>query len=171
MSGMEVDICCGWWAQPSGPGSGAAVSTLSSSDTGILVSKFFSLSVNALGPANTQEKEANGLACYSQLPGHKDSRLASIVLSRPGLGVGNPLSGQFDDLLEAIRRQALAAALGAFSSLAHRALLMPPGRMSTAACLQLEQKKTTHTEKQQGCPGRQPTVIRHHTQCRAVTLW
>lgn len=58
------------------------------------------------------------------------------------MGVGrHHLSGQFDDLLEAIRLWALAAALGALSSLAHVALLMPPGRMSTAAWLQLEQKK------------------------------
>ena len=62
------------------------------------------------------------------------------------MGVGrHPLSGQFDDLLEAIRLWALAAALGALSSLAHVALLMPPGRMSTAAWLQLEQKKKKKT--------------------------
>lgn len=52
----------------------------------------FSHSVNALGPANTQEKEANGPACCSQLPGHKDSRLPSIVLSRPGWGWADTLS-------------------------------------------------------------------------------
>lgn len=62
------------------------------------------------------------------------------------MGVGrHPLSGQFDDLLEAIRLWALAAALGALSRLAHVALLMPPGRMSTAAWLQLEQKKKKKT--------------------------
>lgn len=62
------------------------------------------------------------------------------------MGVGrHPFSGQFDDLLEAIRLWALAAALGALSSLAHGALLMPPGRMSTAAWLQFEQKKKKKT--------------------------
>ena len=38
MSRIEVDVCCIWWAQAFGPGSGAAVNSVSSSDTGILVS-------------------------------------------------------------------------------------------------------------------------------------
>lgn len=82
--------CCGWGAQVSGPRSGLSISTAASSDTVILVSGFFSHSVNARGPANTQEKEANGPACCLQLPGHRQ-QTGQHHLKQTWVGVGDTL--------------------------------------------------------------------------------
>lgn len=91
VSRMDVDICCGWGAQVSGPRSGAAISTAASSDTVILVSdSSLTLSMPVAQPIPRRRKLMVQPAVLSCLV--TDSRLASIILSRPGWGWGDTLS-------------------------------------------------------------------------------